>query len=123
VEANDDGTDPGDNRRRCGDPCSTREANLLQVGSNPVAFDRFRCGLIAATKPFAGQLGCIVQIATRSKGILNGRFTVPLKPSRALPWFESYTDQDWITKMRCDTTVNEEPTLTADMIGFTESVG
>jgi len=24
--------------------------------------------------------------------------------------------------MRCDTTVNEEPTLTADMIGFTESV-
>jgi hypothetical protein len=42
--------------------------------------------------------------------------------SRALPWFESYTDQDWITKMRCDTTVNEEPTLTADMIGFTESV-
>jgi hypothetical protein len=24
--------------------------------------------------------------------------------------------------MRCDTTLNEEPTLTADMIGFTESV-
>jgi len=46
----------------------------------------------------------------------------PLVPSRALPWFESYTDQDWITKMRCDTIANEEPPLTADMIGFTESV-
>jgi predicted N-acetyltransferase YhbS len=38
-----------------------------------------------------GIFGCLME-ASKAKG-------VPLTASGALPWFESYADQDWITKM------------------------
>jgi hypothetical protein len=53
-------------------------------------------------------------------------FLVSTTTSRALPWFESHADL-MLTKIGspgscCDTTANEEPTITTDMIGFMESV-
>jgi hypothetical protein len=43
-------------------------------------------------------------------------------PSRALPWFESYADQDRTIRMFLRNAGNEEAMMAPDMIGFMESV-
>jgi hypothetical protein len=42
--------------------------------------------------------------------------------SRALPWFESYADQDRTIRMFLRNAGNEEAMMAPDMIGFMESV-
>jgi hypothetical protein len=45
-----------------------------------------------------------------------------LLTSRALPWFESYADQDRTIRMFLRNAGNEEAMMAPDMIGFMESV-
>jgi hypothetical protein len=44
------------------------------------------------------------------------------RTSRALPWFESYADQDRTIRMFLRNAGNEEAMMAPDMIGFMESV-
>jgi hypothetical protein len=50
------------------------------------------------------------------------RELVPAATSRALPWFESYADQDRTIRMFLRNAGNEEAMMAPDMIGFMESV-
>jgi hypothetical protein len=101
-------------------------ANLLQpTAPNCASFVRVSADDVVR-RAAPGDVVFLAALRMNRLGDEWGPFTAThvadLTTSRALPWFESYTDQDWISKMRCDTIVNEQPTLTADMIGFTVSV-